>query len=47
MHISRQTVALYLELHVGFECNKRKCLNLHQIGAEFNHKIDNYYLGQQ
>lgn len=47
MHISRQTVALYLELHVGFECNKRKCLNLHQIGAEFNHKIDNYYSGQQ
>lgn len=47
MHISRQTVALYLELHVGIECDKPKCLNLHQIGAEFNPKIDNYYLSQQ
>lgn len=47
MHISRQTVALYLELHVGIECDKPKCLNLHQIGAEFNPKIDNHYLSQQ
>lgn len=47
MHISRQMAALYLELQVGFECGKSKYLNLYQIATKFNHKIDNYYSGQQ
>jgi hypothetical protein len=46
VHISRKTVAIYLEWQVGLECGKSKYLNLYQTGTKCNHQIAIYYLGQ-
>lgn len=42
MYISRQMIALYLEIQVGFQCWKSKYLNLHLLATKFNHKFEVY-----